>query len=68
MMLTIVKIRIIYIIYNYMCFLEKYLGIRELMDAAATLDREVAPHIWGVPEVQLINNTTSGLEPIIRIF
>ena len=45
-----------------------HLGVRELMNATATLDREVAPHIRGVPEVELFYSAAGGLEAVIRIF
>ena len=38
------------------------------MYAAAALDREVAPHIWGVSEAQFVNAATGRLETIICIF
>ena len=37
------------------------------MDAAAALDREVAPYIWRVPEAELINGATGGLEAIVGV-
>lgn len=37
------------------------------MDAATALDRKVPPHIWGVPETELINTPTGGLEAIISV-
>ena len=38
------------------------------MDASATLDAEVAPHIWRVPEVELLNGAASWLEAVVGIF
>ena len=38
------------------------------MDASATLDTEVAPHIRRVPEVELLNGATGRLEAVVGIF
>lgn len=37
------------------------------MDATTALDREVPPHVWGVPEAELIDRPAGGLEAIVSV-
>ena len=48
-------------------FVSANLGVRKLMDATTALDREVAPHVWGVSEAELIDRAAGGLEAIISV-
>lgn len=44
-----------------------HLGVGELVDAAAGLDGEVAPHLGGAAEGQLVDQPAGGLEAVVGV-
>ena len=44
-----------------------HLRVRELVDASAALDGEVAPHLGGGPEAELVDEAARGLEAVIGV-
>ena len=44
-----------------------HLGVREFVDAASALHREVAPDFRGAPEAELVDGPTGRLEAVIGI-